>query len=139
MRRTLDEFDELEVGKRYYMLTCIGVRPTVFRCDCGTEVRKRSLTHLNNGMRSCGCLSRTSRETKLEAKLAERKLEVVEMTSGEKTRFSTWLVKCQRCGTVSQLSDTHIRFGRPSRRCWHCPRVFRENAARGDTQGTAHG
>ena len=121
MRRTLDEFDELEVGKKYYMLTCVSVRPTVFRCDCGNELRKRSLTHLNNGMRSCGCLSRTSRETKLEAKLAERKLEVVEMTPGDKTRHTTWRVRCLRCENVSTLSDTHLCFGRVGKRCKKCP------------------
>jgi hypothetical protein len=121
-RRILDEFDQLEVGKKYYMLTCIGVRPTVFRCDCGTELRKRSLTHLNNGMRSCGCLSRTSRETRLDEKLAERKLELIDKTTGEKTRLSKWRVRCQRCGAISMLSDTHLRFGRPSKRCWQCPR-----------------
>lgn len=122
MRRTLDEFAELEVGKKYYMLTCVSVRPTVFRCDCGTELRKRSLTHLNNGMRSCGCLSRTSRETRLGEKLAERKLELIDSTRGEKTRHTTWRVRCLRCGSVSTLSDTHLRFGRPSKRCAQCPR-----------------
>jgi hypothetical protein len=121
VRRTLDEFDELEVGKRYYMLTCTSVRPTVFRCDCGTEVRKRSLTHLNNGMRSCGCLSRKSRSDRLSTMLAERKFEVIDMTPGEKTRFSTWRVRCLRCDSVSQLSDTHLRFGRVSERCKKCP------------------
>ena len=121
MRRTLDEFAELEVGKRYYMLTCTNVRPTVFRCDCGTEVRKRSLTHLNNGMRSCGCLSRKSRETRLDEKLAERKLELVDKTTGEKTRHTTWRVRCLRCESVSTISDTHLRFGRVSERCKKCP------------------
>jgi hypothetical protein len=131
VRRTLDEFAELEVGKKYYMLTCTSVRPTVFRCDCGTEVRKRSLTHLNNGMRSCGCLSRTSRETRLDEKLAERKLELIDNTRGEKTRHTTWRVRCQRCGSVSTLSDTHLRFGRIGKKCAQCPRTLREKAANG--------
>lgn len=121
MRRTLDEFDTLEVGKKYYMLTCTSVRPTVFRCDCGNELRKRSLTHLNNGMRSCGCLSRTSRETRLDEKLAERKLELVDKKTGEKTRLSKWRVRCLRCGNVSTVSDTYLRFGRVAKRCKRCP------------------
>ena len=112
----------LELGRKYFALTCVGIGPTVFRCDCGAEVRKRSLTHIRNGMRSCGCLARASREAKLAKGLSARSFEVVDKTPGDKTRFSTWDVRCLRCGEESTVGDTHLRFGRIGSRCSKCPR-----------------
>ncbi len=125
MRRTLDEFDQLEVGRKYHMLTCTSMRPTVFVCDCGTVVKKRSFTHLQNGLKSCGCMSREMRDKRIDEKLALRKLELVGRRPGEKMRYTIWRVRCLRCDSVYELSDTHLRFGRVGHGCFFCPRGYK--------------
>lgn len=115
MRRRLDEFDELCVGGKYHMLTCISMRPTVFQCECGTIVKGRSLTHLNNGMRSCGCRSRAQpNPTANFWSCAD--VEPVECLTPEGKWFTRrWSVRCKRCSRIMEVAESSIR-ARDSRR-----------------------
>jgi hypothetical protein len=121
-QRKIEELPPLEVGRRYYRLTCTSVRPTIFRCDCGAEVRNRSLTHIRGGMRSCGCMMREGKAERMRRRFAELKLVLVAEHAAEKQQFSTWDVRCLRCGEASTIGDTHLRFGRVRRKCKKCPR-----------------
>lgn len=110
-----DEFDKLEVGREYYNLTCTSIRPTVFRCRCGKEVRRRSLTHLNDGMRSCGCLQKQVAVPRLrnEADFKEaarlRRVRLLSVIGADmKARHRSYRVECLDCGKVHDLS--HERF-----------------------------
>lgn len=111
-----DEFDVLEVGRRYHYLTCVQVRPIVLRCDCGKEVRNRSLTHLNDGLKSCGCRYYKSRAPRLrnEADMQEAaRLHRVRLigciTPGAKARYRRYEVACLDCGKVHELSHERLR------------------------------
>ncbi len=114
-----DQFDRLEVGRKYHFLTCTQVRPIILRCDCGKELRYRSLSHLNNGLKSCGCQSQQSRTPRLrnEADMQEAaRLHRVRLirciTKDVKTRFRRYEVACLDCGKVHELS--HERLADPT-------------------------
>ena len=113
-----DEFDTLEVGRKYYHLTCVQVRPIVLRCECGKEVRGRSLTHLNDGLRSCGCQYTKARTPRLrnEADFAEaarlHRVRLIGVLGAElKVRHRQYRVACLDCGREHELS--HERFADP--------------------------
>lgn len=114
-----DEFDVLEVGRRYHYLTCVSVRPVVLRCDCGSEVRHRSLTHLNNGLKSCGCRYYKARAPRLrnaqdfeEAARLHRVRLIGCMNKDAKTRYRRYQVVCLDCGKAHSLS--HERLADPA-------------------------
>lgn len=114
-----DLFDKIEVGRTYHHLTCIGVRPIVLRCDCGTEVRNRSLTHLNNGTKSCGC--RYGREPRLrnEEQIREaertRRIKVLRCKNAEaKTRFRRYDVQCTDCGECYTMAHERLADPKPA-------------------------
>lgn len=114
-----DEFDKLEVGRKYHHLTCVQVRPIILRCDCGSEVRHRSLSHLNNGLKSCGCKYIQTRIPRLrneadmqEAALLHRVRLIGCLTPEAKTRYRRYEVACLDCGKVHELS--HERLADPT-------------------------
>lgn len=114
-----DEFDALEVGRRYHYLTCVQLRPIVLRCDCGQEVRNRSLTHLNGGLKSCGCrygMARTPRlrnEAEFEEAARLHRVRLIGcLTPSAKARHRRYEVACLDCGKVHELS--HERLADPT-------------------------
>jgi hypothetical protein len=116
-----DEFDKLEVGRRYHYLTCVSVKPIVLRCDCGREVRNRSLTHLNGGLKSCGCrygMARTPRlrnEADFEEAARLHRVRVIGcITPDAKARHRRYEVACLDCGKVHELSHERLRSPRPT-------------------------
>jgi hypothetical protein len=116
-----DEFDKLEVGRTYHHLTCVSVKPIVLRCDCGREVRNRSLTHLNGGLKSCGCrygMARTPRlrnEADFEEAARLHRVRVIGcITPDAKARHRRYEVACLDCGKVHELSHERLRSPRPT-------------------------
>ena len=116
-----DEFDKLEVGRKYHYLTCVQVRPIILRCDCGKVLRYRSLSHLNNGMRSCGCKYFKSRTPRLrneadmqEAARLHRVRLIGCLTPEAKTRYRRYEVACLDCGKVHELSHERLADPRPT-------------------------
>lgn len=120
--RVRQQLPPLEVGHRHHHLVCVSVRPVILRCDCGAELRKRTLSHLQGGMKSCGCVFRAAQAKRLSSQLDGLGFEAVAYHEGPKQRYSTWDVRCVRCGEASTISDTHLRFGRIRGRCGKCPR-----------------
>ena len=116
-----DEFDALEVGRTYYHLTCVSVRPVVLRCECGKEIRQRTLTHLNSGLKSCGCKYPRDRTPRLrnEADFVEaarlRRVRLIGcLNPGAKTHFRRYEVVCLDCGAEHELSHERLRSPKPA-------------------------
>ena len=133
----MDEFDRLEVGKTYWKLTCVGVRPTVFVCECGNYVHGRSLTHVNNGLRSCCCHGKSKALRTLPEKAASIGFELLTCLMPEiKAKYRYWNVRCLACESVHPMRESSIT-SNPGRRygCYKCWRGNRSRPRGMETHG----
>ena len=128
-RSVCDEFDKLELGRTYHHVTCVSVKPIVFECVCGKIIKNRTLTHLNNGMRSCGCMRKGRQMRTLERGIRIRNLEILKKLSPDDAMpaDSSWLVRCNVCTSCRVLTGKTLMQRREVKQCSRCPRRDRPN------------